>query len=230
MQKTKIEWTDYTWNPIKGLCPNDCWYCYAKRMYQRFGWDPEVSLDGELFGSCQHAFNPNIKVYEMLERIKPGSKIFICSTFELFHSSIHKEWRDAIFKAIKEHPQHTFQILTKFPQNIDRAMPDNVHLGVSVSNSGGMIRHWRLRDIKAKVKFISMEPLLSDVLSLPNIRSCNWIVIGRLTGFGRKYDPKKEWIEKWVRWSKNHDIPIFLKSNLKDIWGESLIQEMPQIG
>ena len=39
MNKSKIEWTDYSWNPIKGLCPVGCWYCYAKKMYKRFGWE-----------------------------------------------------------------------------------------------------------------------------------------------------------------------------------------------
>ena len=51
MQKTKIEWTDYTWNPIKGLCPVDCKlpdgrsYCYAKRIYQRFKWNPKIGFE-----------------------------------------------------------------------------------------------------------------------------------------------------------------------------------------
>lgn len=244
MQRTEIEWTDYTWNPIKGLCPVDCKlpdgrsYCYARRMYKRFGWNPKVELDGELFGSRQDAFAPNINVYEKLGHIKAGSKIFICSTFELFHPCIHKEWRDAIFRAIKEHPQHTFQILTKFPQNIDRPMPDNVWLGVSVDEPIKQIRISELKKKKARIKFVSFEPMLGrmndiffpkDELYLEfKLEDLDWIIIGRLTGHGNKYDPQKIWIQEIVNKAKELNIPIFLKNNLKSIVGENLIQEMPE--
>lgn len=219
MQKTKIEWTDYTWNPIKGICPVGCKlpdgkvYCYGKRIYERFRFYPK-----ERFSLLECA-KPL--------RLRKPSKIFVCSTFELFHPIINDRQRELIFRVIKKCPQHTFQILTKFPQNIDRSMPDNVWLGVTVTKNEDMIRHWRLRDVGAKVKFISMEPLLEDIVSIPHIHSCNWIIIGRLTGHGKKYNPKKHWIDPWVRWSKSHNIPIFLKDNLKEIWGEPLIQEMP---
>ncbi len=232
MQKSKIEWTDYTWNPIKGICPVGCWYCYARRMYQRFGWDSELSLDGELFGSCQDAFAPNIKVDEMLDRIKPGSKIFICSTCELFHPKIHKEWRDAIFQAIKENPQHTFQILTKFPQNIDRPMPNNVWLGVSITKPIEMApRIKALYEARAKLRFVSFEPLLGDVGQFRFQgwlgKHFDWIIVGKLTGHGHKYDPKNHWITSLTYHAKAFNTPIFLKDNLKEIWGEPLIQEFP---
>lgn len=239
MQRTRIEWVKnsdgtqgYSWNPIKGLCPVDCKlpdgksYCYARRMYQRFGWDSKVELDGELFGSCQDAFAPNINVYEKLGRIKSGSKIFICSTFELFHPSVFKKWRDAIFQAIKEHSQHTFQILTKFPQNIDREMPENVWLGVSITKNEDVWRRNRLVTTGAKVKFISFEPLL-ERLAFALYPEIDWVIIGKLTGHGDKYNPKQGWVREIVKNAYLYDIPIFLKNNLKSIWGDNLIQEMP---
>jgi len=199
-------------------------------MYQRFGWDPKLSLDGELFGSCQDAFSPNVCVYEMLDRIKPGSKIFICSTCELFHPKIYKEWRDAIFQAIKGSPQHTFQILTKFPQNIDREMADNVWLGVTVDQN----KAFKFNEIhpfwnnKAKIKFVSFEPLLERIPSTWLTKyGFDWIIVGRLTQHGNKNDPKKEWIKELVDRAKQINKPIFLKDNLKEIWGEPLIQEFP---
>lgn len=230
MQKTKIEWTDYTWNPIKGICPTGCWYCYARRMYQRFGWDSEVKLDEELFGSCQDAFAPNINVYEKFERIKSGSKIFICSMFELFHPQVPREWRDAIFQAIKEHPQHIFQILTKFPQNIDRPIPDNVWLGVSITQNRDIHRVKKLLRKQAKVKFVSIEPFLKPIyiLSSEFLRKMDWIILGKLTGYGKKYAPLRTWIEGFEAFAKAMDIPLFMKDNLKGIWEEPLIQEMPE--
>lgn len=240
MQRTKIEWTDFVWNPIKGLCPVDCKlpdgrsYCYARRMYQRFGWNPKVRLDGELFGSCQDAFAPNINVYEKLGSIKAGSKIFICSTCELFHPKISREWRDAVFQAIKDNPQHIFQILTKFPQNIYRPMPNNVWLGVSITQPIEMYpRIVNLYQAHAKVKFISFEPLLGDVGQFRFQgylgEKVDWIIVGKLTGHGHQYDPKQFWIESIRLHAKFFNTPLFLKNNLKEIWGSPLIQEFPYV-
>ncbi len=230
MQKSNIEWTDYTWNPIKGICPVGCWYCYARRMYQRFGWNPEIRLDGELFGSCQDAFAPNINVYKKLERIKAGSKIFICSTFELFHPHVPKEWKDAIFQAIKDNPQHTFQILTKLPQNIDREMPDNVWLGVTITGDDDQwSKAFNLYSKLPKIKFISFEPLFQPIEIIDELWVFDWIITGRVTGQGKKHQPERAWIQEIVDECKNSDTPVFLKNNLKQIWGEPLIQEFPNI-
>jgi len=214
MQKTKIEWTDYTWNPIKGICPVGCWYCYARRMYQRFKWNPEIRI--EEIRSCPQ---------------RP-SRIFVCSTFELFHPTISKEWRDTIFRFIENSPQHTFQILTKFPENINRPMPDNVWLGVTIESSNELPKVAGLNRAKAKIKFINFEPLISHIDPRWGLlRSINWIVIGRLTGYGHKYDPTKEQLKTMfsrIRATIWHP-PIFLKTNLKEIWREPLIQEFPDV-
>lgn len=233
MQKTRIEWTDYSWNPIRGLCPVNCKlpdgkeYCYARRMYKRFKRNPEIRYELD-----------DLKILHDLPG-KEYSKIFVCSTFELFHPITNTllfpltegsdiTYRDMVFKIIKEHPQHTFQILTKFPQNIDRAMPDNVWLGVTVADNGEMINTWRLGRKKAKIRFISIEPMLEQIDPYMIHYSCNWIIVGRLTGFGHKYNPKKEWIEELAKKAKERKVPIFLKDNLKEIWGEKLIQEFPE--
>lgn len=233
MNKTRIEWTDYTWNPIKGLCPVGCWYCYARKMYERFKWDPKVRLDPESFGSCQDFYTPNLTVYEKLEKIKFGSKIFICSTFELFHPQVPKVWKDAIFQATEENPHHTFQILTKMPENIDRSMPDNVWLGVSVTKSDevGWNRLSHLKESTARIKFVSFEPILGLLNSsiILNSVDFDWFIFGRLTGYGKKYDFDKRGLICNINTLKiGYKKPVFLKDNLKDIWGEDLIQEFPE--
>ena len=212
MNKTRIEWTNYSWNPIKGACPQACWFCYARAMYKRFKRDPELSWDGKV---------------PILSNKKP-SRIFICSTIEMFHPQIPKEWRDRIFRTIEAdfNKKHTFQILTKLPQNIDRKMPDNVHLGVSITNNFDRQRWpWLYIWKKARIKFISYEPLLENIIALP--RKPDWIIVGRLTGHGHEYDPKLEWIKDIVRHCADYGIKIFLKDNLKEIWDEPLIQEFP---
>lgn len=221
MNKTKIEWTDYSWNPIKGLCPVKCWYCYARSLYKRFKWDPELAIEYSLF-----------EIYKK-EWPKKPSKIFVCSTIEMFHPEIPEDWRDEIFETIKEFPQHTFQILTKLPQNIDRPMPDNVWLGVTIDSfdEEEIERSWGLVDAKAKTKFISFEPLLENP-RINHIYIFDWVIVGRLTGKFKDLDvdcfyPKRRWIEEIVEIYQKYGIPIFLKDNLKEIWGEPLIQEFP---
>lgn len=221
MQKTKIEWTDYTWNPIKGLCPVGCWYCYARKMYKRFGWNPKIRIADEFPGMI---FMPLYdRKREVIKR-----KVFVCSTFELFHPLVKKQWRDWIFDIIEYNNNLTFQILTKFPQNIDRPMPDNVWLGTTVTDDGDMINTWRLRDHYAKIKFISIEPIFEHIDSWMIHHSCKWIIVGRLTGYGKKHQPKREWINELVIKARDRRIPIFLKNNLKEIWGKPLIQEFPE--
>lgn len=226
MNKTNIEWTDYTWNPIKGLCPVACWYCYARKMYKRFKMNPKVMLDPLRFGSCNDAFEPNVITYEDLWSIGVDKKVFVCSTFELFHPQAPKVWRDGIFQAIIDNPQITFQILTKMPENIDRPMPDNVWLGVSITKNEDAGRIFKLRDAKAKIKFVSYEPILGPAYIPTSFY--DWLILGRLTGHGKKHDPRKSWVETMVEVAKSGHTPLFMKNNLKDIWGKDLIQEFPK--
>ena len=215
-----IGWCDMTLNPIKGRCFGGCRYCYysgEKGMLNRFKLDPEIRLDTGVFSW-------NLK--KMLPK-KP-KKIFLCSTHDLFGDWIDPRWREIILEYVMINSQHTFQILTKFPENIDRKMPHNVWLGVTVADNGNMINTWRLGRKEAKIRFVSIEPLLERIDPYMIHHSCDWIIVGRLTGYGHKYDPKKEWIEEIVWKARERDIPIFLKDNLKEIWGENLIQEFPK--
>jgi protein gp37 len=221
IQKTKIEWVrnldgsqGYSWNPIQGACPVGCWYCYAQKIYKRFKLDPRLML-----------------VWGGLFPAKP-SRIFVCSTMELFHPEITDNWRNRIFSLIEGNPEHTFIILTKMPENIDRPMPDNVWIGVSITEDKDIQRLYKLHyETKAKVKFVSFEPLLSEVFqNYPNGFLCGlkWIIIGRLTGHGHSHDPKFETIRSLVNIAKGFEIPVFLKNNLRDIWKGPLIQEWPK--
>ena len=220
--KKSIGWCDMTLNPIKGKCQGGCWYCWTNGFRQRGFLSNEIKLKTVVFNNLP----------------KKPKKIFLCSTHDLFGSWIPKRWRDAIFLDIEEcYPQHTFQILTKFPQNIDRPMPDNVWLGVTITLS---VYAWRLSFLKkaeANIKFVSVEPMLGEVgygflwfYEVPMIEKIDWAIIGKLTQYGHKYDPRKQTIKWYVEKAKEYNIPIFLKNNLKEIWGEPLIQEFPAIG
>ena len=217
MQRTKIEYADYVWNPIKGLCPVECHYCYARRIYQRFRLNPEIRLDLDEL---------------MMDFPKKPSRIFVCSTFELFHP-LADPYRNNVFRHIGLEPQHIFIVLTKMPERIDRPMPDNVWLGVSVTDRSDLHRIDVLyaKQTGLKFKFVSFEPLFADNLGSPDglFRRLNWVIVGRLTGHGHKFDPNKRAIKNIIRAARLWGAPVFLKNNLREIWGELLIQEFPAI-
>jgi len=170
---------------------------------------------------------------ESIEKRKKPAGIFICSTYEIFHPDTNRQIegesasaRDKIFETIEACPQHRFYVLTKFPQNIDRPMPDNVHLGVSITKNEDIWRRNRLVTTDARIKFISFEPLLEE-LDFTLYQKIDWVIIGRLTSFGNKYNPRLEWITDMVNRCSDCGVKVFLKDNLKSIWVDNLIQQFP---
>ncbi len=216
MSKTKIEWCDYTLNPVKGLCPVACPYCYARAMYHRFHkGQEEIYYVGE---GHMHA--------EII-RIKRPSRIFVGSTMELFGEWIKPAWRADILALPALFPQHTFIFLTKRPQNLPKEWPANCWVGVSATNSQMVYDSWPLlEDIRAKVKFYSLEPLqeaigpdLQDMFELAGI---SWVIIGQQTPVRPKTTPKVAWVKDIVAAADKAGVRVFLKNNmarvLEDEW------------
>lgn len=211
MNRTKIEWTDWTWNPITG-CLNNCEYCYAMKLLKRFE---------KVWGyGTKPTFHPD-RLYEP-DNVKKPSKIFVCSMAELFANWIQTGWIDSVFNTIKRNPHHTFQLLTKFPElAIGWGYPDNVWLGTTIERQCFEERLTHLKNTKARIKFVSFEPLLEEI-NLP-FDGVDWIIIGSQTQPLKI--PDKEWVEKLIEQARDLDIPIFLKDNL--YWFKT-IQEFPE--
>ncbi len=209
MGKTKIEWTNYTKNPIKGICKTGCPWCYAIRMYKRFKWNPEIRFAPE--------------VLDEIKGIKKPSKIFLCSTHEIFGKWIPNKWRKEIYKTIKNNPDHIFQLLTKQPQNIPYYdFGKNVWIGVTITNEKEKKKIDYIRKVKCGVRFVSFEPLLDNIY--PDLKDIDWIIIGKLTG-SKKIKLEKEWVLDIMREARARHIPIFIKNNIK--W-EKTIQNFPK--
>jgi protein gp37 len=219
MNKTKIEWTDYTWNPLTG-CSRHCKYCYAQRMAFR------------LKGRCGYPSDDPFKVTFHPERlsepqaIKKPAKIFTCSMGELYDKCSTYTWIGMIYAEMKRNPQHIFQSLTKcgevLPQ-FNLQFPDNLWQGVSITNQEFVNSQLEgLYDCEAKVKFASFEPLLGRVR--PDLEGVDWIIIGRQTG-PNAIKPKKEWIEELVQLGRANGCAIFIKNNLMGL--HEIIQEFP---
>lgn len=216
MNKTKISWTEYTWNPVVG-CKNHCWYCYAERINNRF--------NNSDFESIQYHTE---RLTEPL-KIKKPSKIFVVSMGDLFGSWVMPEFIKWVLDIVKRCPQHTFQFLTKNPARyIEFEFSSNCWLGVTITketDKSNIARNYPLP--KCRCAYISYEPLLGYINKIPTW--VNWVILGAYTGPGsKKHQPKKEWIDSIVKQCKHYKIPIFMKSSLKDIWDKPLIQEFPE--
>jgi protein gp37 len=213
MAKTKIEWCDYTINPVKGLCPMACPYCYARRMYKRFKWNPKVQFDVEGY---------LLDDWGLLNIRKP-SMIFVGSTMELFGDWIQPTELETIFQVTRRYPQHTFIFLTKQPLNLTRwsPFPDNCWVGVSATDASMFTHAWTgLKDTQAKVKFVSIEPLLKWDMSVSDTEwtiqtaGINWLIIGQQTPASPKTSPKIEWLKEIVQAADKAGVPVFIKGNL----------------
>lgn len=226
MNKTKIDWCDYSWNPITG-CNGGCSYCYARKIYQRFQ------------KSFKLVFCPN-RLNE-IDKIKKPSRIFLGSVTDLWDRMAKQEWRNQIFKRVILNREHNFICLTKQPQNIsiddcdkylvNKKMPKNLWIGVSIESIDHMDR-WVALSQKEYIrhKIISFEPML-DSHPITNIIKCfekysypDWIIIGSLT----KSDKESMLNSRisatiTIELLKNAGIktPIFVKDNV----GRKIVQK-----
>jgi protein gp37 len=217
MNKSKIEWTNYTWNPITG-CSNGCSYCYARKMAENPFYAKAFPFE----------FEPHFYPDRLNEvaRAKIGAKIFACSMGELFGDN--QDWTERVLRMIRLHPELTFQLLTKRPENLIRwsPFPWNCWVGVSVTNAEQYIDSVSdIAKVEAKVKFISFEPLLEQINGgecdeerrLDSIDEFDWIIIGQQTPVSPKTAPKVEWIREIVKAADKAKIPVFLKENLRPL-------------
>ena len=204
MQKTKIEWVrnpdgtqGYTWNPIKGYCPNDCPYCYAHRMYNRFKyWNKTIRLDK--------------KGLEAPAKLKKPSRIFVGSMIDMYHPDINREWIHRLF-SITKNLHHTFITLTKYPYEMIRYnFPHNWWQGITVTGDEWWDCFQPEFYYPNMTSFISFEPLLHPVKESHIKDGLDWIIMGGLTP---KPIHKKEWIDDIVERADNLGIPVFIKDN-----------------
>lgn len=207
-----IGWADFTINPVKGLCPVGCSYCYARRAYSR---------------NCNTTFRDKtiryepLQVFKHLHRAKAGDRIFVGSTIDLFHPAVSK-WNDNIFKICASWPELIFIFLTKCPENLPKKFPDNCWVGVSATGAEMFYdAAWNLSTVKAKVKLISFEPLLAQTKLDPRDAiwtGINWLIIGLQTPFSKKTAPRIEWVKEIVDAADRAGIPVFLKDNLEKLF------------
>jgi protein gp37 len=243
VNRTNIEWTEFTWNPVVG-CKHGCDYCYAKRFAERGLGEYGEYEKGHRF---QPRFLPE-RLEQPTKRQKPA-KIFVVSMGDLFGEWVPDYWIEDILSVIKDCPQHIFQFLTKNPERYQEfEFPENCWLGASVENQDkANERIPKLLQTSNNNRFLSIEPILGRInlklfkghdikftriengqtvrvnKNLDTGARLKWIIIGAMTGPGA-VKLEKEWVSGIIQQCRAVGIPIFLKDNLD--WPEQ-IQEWP---
>ena len=212
---SKIEWTEQTWNPTIGctkISPG-CKYCYAETMAKR--------LQAMGMPEYENGFQLNIiseRLTQPLNRKKP-TIYFVNSMSDLFHKSIPSEFLDQVFDVIRRTPQHSYQILTKRASRmrdyfLNKDIPDNVWLGVSVENrKHGLARIDCLRKIDARIRFLSIEPLLEDLGKI-DLSDIHWVIVGGESG-SKARPMNKNWVIDIKNQCKRNNVAFFFKQ-----WGQ----------
>lgn len=209
-----IEWTEQTWNPVTGctkVSPG-CKHCYAETMAKR--------LQAMGAPGYENGFRLSLlpeRLSQPLQRHKP-TMYFVNSMSDLFHEGVPDNFIDRIMDVIQATPQHTYQILTKRSGSMreyfaTRPVPDNAWLGVSVENKKyGIPRIPDLVAIKAKTRFLSVEPLLEELGRVP-LRGIHWVIVGGESG-PRARPMKETWAINVRNQCVDADVDFFFKQ-----WG-----------
>lgn len=211
-----IEWTEGTWNPWHGcvkVSPG-CAHCYMYREKRRYGQEPSTVTRSKT------TFDAPLKWHE-------PRLVFTCSWSDFFIKEADP-WRAEAWDIIRATPQHTYQVLTKRPERVAAHLPkgwplENVWLGVSVENPRFFWRIALLRQIPSHLRFLSLEPLLAPMPSIP-LEGISWVIVGGESG--PKCRPiRVEWVREIRDQCVKAGVPFFFKQwggPRKDVAGRML--------
>lgn len=220
---TSIEWTETTWNPIRGcsrVSPG-CQHCYAERMAHRFSGPgmPYEGLTRPAVSGPQWTGTVRLVPEALTEplRWRTSRLVFVNSMSDLFHEKVPDTFIRAVFETMVSATQHRFQVLTKRAARLaalapSLPWPNNVWMGVSVESDAYTARVDALRETPAKVKFVSLEPLLSGLPSL-DLQGIDWAIVGGESGpAARPMHPA--WVRAIRRTCRGAGVAFFFKQ-----WG-----------
>lgn len=193
MAQSSIEWTEMTWNPTTGCdkISKGCKFCYAEVMSRRL----------QAMGVEKYENNFELTLHENELKLpyswKKSKIVFVNSMSDLFHKDVPLEFIKKVFKVMNDCPQHTFQVLTKradilLKYSSELNWTENIWMGVSVENSKVTERINLLRQTSAKMKFLSIEPLIGAVGNL-DLTDIDWVIVGGESG-PKARPMKKEWV------------------------------------
>lgn len=213
--KSPIEWTDASWNPTTGCAKisEGCKNCYAEKFSKRL---KSMGVK-KYFNGFKLTLHPNSLKLPL--SWKTPKKIFVNSMSDLFHKEVPFDFIDKVWETMKIANHHIYQIVTKRPERMLEYMETrkqeilpNVWLGATVENERVKERVNFLRKVPAKIRFLSIEPLLSDMGKL-NLKGIHWVIVGGESGPNHR-PIESEWILNILKQCKEQKVPFFFKQ-----WG-----------
>lgn len=222
MASSKIEWTESTWNPVTGCdrVASGCDNCYALALAKRlkamgspkYANDGDARTSGPGFGITTH---PSA-LDQPYRWVKPRM-IFVNSMSDLFHAKVPISFVRDVFAVMSATPHHTYQILTKRSLRLSRIAdqldwPENVWMGVSVESEAVIDRIDHLRTVPAATRFLSCEPLLGPLESLP-LDDIHWVIAGGESGSAAR-PMELPWVASIRDQCATAQVPFFFKQ-----WG-----------
>lgn len=213
MAQSSIEWTEMTWNPTTGCSKISagCKFCYAEIMSKRL----------QAMGVEKYKDNFEVRTHDEALKIpytwKNSKVVFVNSMSDLFHDEIPLEFIKKVFQVMNENPQHVFQVLTKRAERLldlhnELKWTHNIWMGVSVENSKFKARIDCLRQTNAKVKFLSLEPLIGRLGTL-NLENIDWVIVGGESGH-KPRPMDAEWVLDIHEQCTKSEVAFFFKQ-----WG-----------
>jgi protein gp37 len=209
--KSAIEWTDATWNPVTGctkISPG-CKHCYAERLAHRL----------QAMGNPRYRNGFAVTLHpdqlELPLRWRQSRRIFVNSMSDLFHDAVPEPFIARVFDVMTRAPWHVFQVLTKRAERLAALTPrlpwpPNVWQGVSVENAKYTARVAHLQAVPARVRFPSVEPLLGPIPQLP-LEGIHWVIVGGESGpKHRPLDPA--WVREIRDQCQRAGVPFFFTS------------------
>jgi protein gp37 len=208
-----IEWTDGTWNPVTGctkVSPG-CKNCYAERMAKRL----------RAMGVPQYNNGFRVTTHEdaltLPLRWREPRLVFVNSMSDLFHELVPLSFVQRVFEVMERAAHHTFQVLTKRPEVVvqyasELPWPPNVWVGTSIENALYGHRGATLRQIPARTRFLSLEPLLGPLPGL-SLEGIHWVIVGGESGPGAR-PMRREWVIQIRDRCHARGVPFFFKQ-----WG-----------
>jgi protein gp37 len=211
-KRTGISWTDHTWNPWEGcgkVSPG-CANCYMFEQLRRYGRDPGRVRRTKTWADAQ-------RWNEEARRAGRIDKVFTCSLSDFFHEGADA-WRPEAWALIGRCPHLIFQVLTKRPLRIRERLPAdwgagyaNVWLGVSIESNNYVWRADVLRQVPARVRWVSAEPLLGPLPDL-DLAGFQWLVVGGESGPGHR-DMDHAWARQIRDWARAQGVAFFFKQS-----------------
>jgi protein gp37 len=220
-----IEWALWSWNPITG-CMHNCPYCYARDIAERFYEQKFVpSLWPSRLKDPRNTPFPAAKVEAEKAKATPEGdvramglgNVFTCSMADLFGRWVPSEWVEAVLDAVRAAPQWTFLFLTKFPIRMaEFAFPDNAWVGTTVDCQARVKNAEKaFRKVKARVKWLSCEPLL-EPLVFQDLAAFHWVVLGGSSRSTQtpEWHPPRPWVNALEEQAAKAGVTVYEKSNL----------------